>query len=92
MKMTKTVSNYLVVGEKNFSGKDKVVDYYLIAGDEKIYAFSRIYTHHSYEMCKSGIRVSDLLTKRSRDTGVMRVVKMANRMIPYLIEYHELAA
>lgn len=92
MKMTKTVGNYLVVGEKNFAGKEKLVDYYLVAGNEKIYAFSRVYTNHSYDMCKSGIRLSELLTKRSRDTGVMRIVNSANRMIPYLIEYHELAA
>ena len=70
--MVKT--NVLVVGVKNFKGKDKNIDYFLQMPDgEQIYAFSIIYTDHTYDMCKGGIRINDLLTKRSHDYGIMRL-------------------
>jgi len=65
--------------------------YYLITKEnEKLYAFSNVYTHNSYDLCKSGILVNDLAGKRSRDTGIMRLVNQVNRMLPYLAEIYDL--
>lgn len=84
--------NIKVVGIKNFKGTDKLIDFYLVTeNQDKIYAFSKIYTHRTYELCRSGIRVNDLLTTRSRDTGVMRLVKYTKVIMPYLAEEYCLA-
>lgn len=80
-----------LTGVKNFTGKDKLIDYYIEQpGQDRIYAFSKIFTQNTYDMCKSGIRVNELSTKRSRDRGVMQLVKYLNVMLPYLSEYYEL--
>lgn len=92
MKMTKKMGNYRLLGVTGRKGSRRVVDYYLIAGNEKFYAFSKVYTNHSYQMCKSGIRLSDLLTKKSRDNGVMSLVNSTSRIIPYLMEAYEIPA
>lgn len=42
------------------------------------------------EMCKSGISVNELSTKKSRDTGIMKLVGHLNRMLPFLSDYYEL--
>ena len=84
-------SNMRMVGVKNFDGENRKVDYYLITKDnERLYAFTNIYTRNSYDLCKSGIIVNDLAGRRSRDTGVMRLVKLTNRMLPYLAEIYGL--
>lgn len=57
---------------------------------ERIYAFTRPYTDGTYEICKSGIRVNDLSTMRTRDKAVMKLVKYLNVMLPYLREYYDL--
>ena len=88
--MVKT--NVLVVGVKNFKGKDKNIDYYLqMPNGERIYAFSIIYTDHTYKLCKGGIRINDLLTKRTHDYGVMRLVKRMKFMLPYFKEEYNVA-
>ena len=80
-----------MIGVKNFKGKDKLIDYFIeIPGREKIYAFSRKFTQNAYDMCNSGIRVNELSTKRTRDRGIMNLVKRLNTMLPYLSEYYEL--
>lgn len=64
-----------LTGVKNFTGKDKLIDYYIEQpGQDRIYAFIKIFTQNTYDMCKSGIRVNELSTKRSRDRGVMRLL------------------
>lgn len=84
-------NNMTLIGVKNFKGNGMSVDYYLVTKDnERLYAFTNIYTRNSYNLCKSGIRVNDLVGKRTRDTGVMRLVKLTNRMLPYLSELYEL--
>lgn len=55
-----------------------------------IYAFSKTYTNNSYDLCKAGIRVNDLISRRTRDTGVMRVVKYTNLLLPYFVEEYAL--
>ena len=78
-------------GIKGGEGKDKVVHYYIqCPGMERIYAFTRPYTEGTYEICKSGIRVNDLSTRRTRDKAVMKLVKYLNVMLPYLREYYDL--
>ena len=76
---------------KNFSGKDKLIDYYIEQpGQENIYAFSKVFTQNTYDMCKAGIRVNELSVKRSRDRGVMRLVNYLNVILPYLCEFYEI--
>ena len=71
--MVKT--NVFVIAVKNFKGRDKLIDYFLLLPDgERIYAFSRKYTDNTYRMCRGGVRLNDLLTKKSHDTGIMNLV------------------
>ena len=80
-----------LVGIKNFKGEDKMIDFYITSpGKEDIYAFSKRYTHTIYDICKSGIRVNEISTKRSRNRSVMGLVKYLNVMLPYLTEYYGL--
>ena len=90
MVMVKT--NVWVVAVKNFKGKDKLLDYYLVLPDgERIWAFSRKYTDNTYRMCKGGMRLNDLLTTRKDDTGIMALVKRMKFMLPYLKEEYSVA-
>ena len=90
MKRIRLANNVKIVGIKNFTGEHKLVDYYLVLPNVRIYAFSKRYTHHSYDMCKAGISVNDLMVTKSRDTGVMRLVNYTNLIMPYLTEYYDL--
>lgn len=91
MKKVRLSNNMKMVGIKNFNGECRTVDYYLITKDnEQLYAFTNVYTRNSYDLCKSGIRVNDLVGRRTRDTGIMRLVKLTNRMLPYLADIYEL--
>lgn len=88
--MVKT--NVWIVAVKNFRGVDKLVDYYMVFPDgERIYVFSKKYTDRTYSMCKGGIRINDLLTKRTQDSGVMSLVKRMKFMLPYLKEEYGVA-
>lgn len=91
MKPLRIGNNINLIGIKNFKKRDKLIDYYLVLPDQtKLYAFSRTYTHSTYNMCKSGILVNELLGTRSRDTSIMRLVKYTNVMMPYLVEEYGL--
>ena len=88
--MVKT--NVLVLAVKNFKGRDKLTDYYLVLPDgEKIYAFSRKYTDNTYNMCKGGMRLNDLLCTKRHDAGVMALVKRMKFMMPYFKEEFQVA-
>ncbi len=83
--MVKT--NVWVVAVKNFKGRDKLLDYYLVLPNGgRVYAFSKLYTDNTYKMCKGGVRLNDLLCKKTHDTGVMGLVKRMKFMLPYLKE------
>lgn len=85
-------SNIIIVGVKNFTGADRKVNYYLIMPDgNRIYAFTRKFTQKTYEMCKGGIRVNDLLTRRSEDYSVMSLIKYLKFMMPYFKEEYFVA-
>lgn len=80
-----------IFGVKNFEGKEKLIDFYIDQpGQERIYAFSKVYTQNTYNICTSGVRINELSCKRTRDRGVMRLVNYLNVMLPYLTEYYEL--
>ncbi len=54
---------------------EKRLDYYIeMPGKQKMYAFTRAYTNGTYDICKSGIRINELSTKRSHDKSVMKLV------------------
>ena len=91
MKKVRLGNNMKIVGIRNFRGAAKTIDYFLVTKEHvNLYAFSSVYTHNSYNLCKSGILVNDLASRRSRDTGVMRLVNQVNRMLPYLAEIYDL--
>lgn len=80
-----------LVGNKNFSGSDKLIDFYIDQpGRNRIYAFSKVFTQNTYDLCKSGVRINALSAKRSRDRGVMRLVNYLNLVLPYLSETYSL--
>ena len=87
------VSNKIkLIGVKNFSGEDKLLDCYFVTPDNRqFYVFSRPYTNHSYEICKSGIRVNELIHKNTRDTGVMRLIQDMNDVLPDFMEEYGMA-
>ena len=72
MKHVRLDGNVCLVGVKG-NGKD---------GNRKIYS------RHTYDLCKSGIRVNDLVSRRTRDTAVMNLVNYTNLMLPYLAEIY----
>ena len=85
-------NNVWVVAIKNFGGKDKLTDYYLSFPDgSKVYAFSKTYTDNTYNMCKGGVRLNDLLSKKTHDTGVMALVKRMKFILPYLKDEYDVA-
>lgn len=91
MKPLRLDNNINLIGIKNFKKQDKLIDYYLVLPNHtKLYAFRRNYTHNTYNMCKSGILVNELLGMRSRDTSIMHLVKYTNVMMPYLVEEYGL--
>ena len=90
MKKVNMANNVRLLGKKNFKGKDKMIDYFLIyPGKEMVYAFSKRYSHGTYDMCKSGISVNTLRRMKSRDYAVMRLVQYTNYILPYLNDYYE---
>lgn len=67
------------------------VNYYIqTSTNEMIYAFTRDFSLKEWNICKSGIRVDDLLTKKRRHEGVMNLVKHAKYIIPYLCRENDL--
>jgi hypothetical protein len=89
-KVVRLANNVKLQGIKNFKGEDKLIDYYILMPNEKIYAFSKKYTDGAYDVCKNGIAINDLMTKRSRNTGIMKLVKYTNVIMPYFVEYYGL--
>lgn len=69
------------------------INYYILTPDnERFYAFTRPYSKKSWDMCKSGIRVNDLVTTRTKNTGIMLLVKYTKYILPYLCEEYGLVA
>lgn len=79
--------NIKIIGRKNFKGRDRLIDFYIImsCGREE-YVFSKKYSNNSYDLCKGGIRINELIVTKSRDFGIMRIVEHMKRMVPYIKE------
>ncbi len=69
-------------------GEPRHIDFYIVLPNQKReYAFTRRYSTGSYDRFKGGMRINELLSYKSRDKAIMKVVTQANRMMPYLAEY-----
>ena len=68
------------------------LNYYLgtPAGDES-YLFTREYSTTCYEICKSGAPIHSILYGRKNNMAFMNLSKYLNFMMPYLVEYYDLA-
>lgn len=87
MKRVFVANDVRMIGVKKGAGVDKKVDYYItIPGQGQVYAFTRTYSPNTYLMTRAGIRVNDLLTTRSKDISVMRLVKYTRYMMDYFVE------
>lgn len=91
MKKMKVKNNIFLVARK--SKKDrKQLDYYLQMPTGKYeYAFTRRYSGTCYEICKSGIPLNTILCSKKKNTAFMEMVKYLKFMMPYFVEYYELA-
>ena len=90
MKHVRLTNDVTMYGVKNFKGEDKLIDFYVCVKGSEFYAFTRSYTTGAYDICKSSVRVNDLIGKKNRDKGVMKLVNYTKLMIPYLVEYYDL--
>ena len=85
----------VIVGRMNRTKEGRTIDYYVSIPKYNIfrYAFSNGYTDSAYDFCKGGVQMERLLTERTKNRAIMRLVDQAKRMIPYLLKYEwELAA
>lgn len=91
MKKVRLPESICLIGIKNFEEKERKVDYYMrLPYGEPIYAFFRKYSNSTYDLCKSGIRINDLMRVKSKDYSIMRLVGQENRIIPFLADYYNL--
>ena len=85
-------ANYTVVGRKNFSNNLRKIDYYLrYPTGEMLFLFTKNYSFNTYNLCKGGVRINDLLTKKSKDVNIMKLVNHLNRFESYLKYEYEVA-
>ena len=76
-----------ILGVQRSDRNRDVIDFYITHPKwDREYAFTRRYTKGTYELVKSGIPVKQLMSVRSRDTMVMRLVNYTELMIPYFME------
>lgn len=69
------------------------IDYYIITSKNKrLYAFTRPYSMKTWDLCKSGIRINELMYKKINHEGVMLLVKYVKYIMPYLSEEYGLVA
>lgn len=68
------------------------LDYYLRThSGEELYLFTREYSTACYEMCKSGAPIHSIFYGRKNNTAFMNLSKYLNFMMPYFVEYYDLA-
>lgn len=81
-------NNNTIIAKKAYNK----LDYYLRthAGDE-LYLFTREYSTTCYEMCKSGAPINSILYGRKNNKAFMNLSKYLNFMMPYFVEYYDLA-
>jgi len=84
-------TNLVVVSKVNTRDGKKKLDYFLRCPQGKeFYLFTKNYINRCYDMCKGGIRVNELLCKKSKDFGVMQLVKQIQRYEAYIKYEYEL--
>lgn len=89
MKQTKIDNQTKLIATKNNHNE---INYYILTSkNEKLYAFTRPYSMKTWELCKSGIRLKELMRKRTSHEGVMLLVKYTKYIMPYLYEEYGLA-
>lgn len=88
MKKVQLSEKVKIVGVQDSKKDAKKINYYIITEQkERLYAFTKRYTRTAYDLCKSGIRVNELLYYKSRHSDIMTLVSYTKRMMPYLIDY-----
>ena len=90
MKQTKLDNQTKLIATKN--NRDEINYYILTSKNEKLYAFTRPYSMKTWNLCKSGIRLNELMSKRTSHEGIMLLVKYAKYIMPYLCEEYGLSA
>lgn len=90
MKRTKINNQTKLIAEKNYRNE---INYYILTSqNEKLYAFTKPYSMKTWDLCKSGIRLNELMSKRTGHEGVMLLVKYVRYIMPYLCEEYGLTA
>ena len=90
MKKNGISDNLMLVGTKRETNGKREIVYYIRNNKVMLYAFTRKYSMNTYDLVKSGIRVNELMYLRTRDVGVMNLVKYSKRLIPYLVDFYDL--
>ena len=89
MKQVKINNQIKLIATKD---KSNEINYYILtAKNDKLYAFTRPYCMKTWNICKSGIRLNELMRKKSSHEGVMLLVKYVKYIMPYLCEEYNLA-
>lgn len=77
-------------GTGTYIKKKKEIDYYIVDGSERYFAFTAPYTEASYKLYKSTVPLNKARCAKSYDQGIMRVTNKLNHLLPYLAEEYEL--
>lgn len=91
MQRTKAKNNVFIVARKN--AKTNRLDYYMQLPDrQEEYMFTRNYSTVCYDLCKSGVRLNQMFSVRSRNTAVMNLVDYLRFFCPYFLKELGVAA
>lgn len=88
MKKIRLENNVTIKGIKNFEGKEKRIDFYILIPKKQglLYAFSKAYSSSIYDLCKSPMRINKLICMKSRNEKIMNLVQYTQLLLPYLVE------
>ena len=90
MAKKRVTNSVIMIAEEDFRCGKKMIDFFLLYSDEKIYAFSRTYRDCTFELCKNGIMVNSLIKQRNRNKAIMNLVENTKRAMPQLIREYDL--
>ncbi|MCQ2505888.1 MAG: hypothetical protein MJ113_01780 [Lachnospiraceae bacterium] len=93
MKKINVKEQVWLVGEMGYKDEKRIITYYIETPNHEMkYAFSQRYSHTTYDLCKTGIRVNELVHIRSNNPMVMKLVERTKKIVPYLADFYELNA